>query len=181
MTLGISTPGARANALLKSPSASTWEFDATSLAYTRIKRVDDCLLIGHTVIHLPHYDDPQDLIDQIRVITPDGVVYKVDLDFDEVYIDSLDGRYFKGDVLNEGALLAELRALEMEDLAVRNIALRDGTVGSLSYNLSDRRWILDTDTSRTVLYADLVPLHRCAHQLEHCYELMAFGTRSTLR
>ncbi|PMZ43054.1 hypothetical protein C1X25_32910, partial [Pseudomonas sp. GW247-3R2A] len=60
-----------------------------------------------------------------------------------------------------------------------NIALRDGTVGSLSYNLSDRRWILDTDTSRTVLYADLVPLHRCAHQLEHCYELMAFGTRST--
>jgi len=179
MTLGISTPGARANAILKSPSASTWEFDATSLAYTRIKRVDDCLLIGHTVIHLPRYNDPQDLIDQIRVITPDGVVYKIDLDFDEVYIDSLDGRYFKGDVLNEGALLAELRALEMEDLVVRNIALRDGTAGSLSYNVTDRRWILDTDKSRTILYADLVPLHRCAHQLAHCYELIELGTRST--
>lgn len=179
MTLSISTPGARANAILKSQSASTWEFDATSLAYTRIKRVDNHLLIGDTDIHLPHYDDPQDLVDQIRVITPDGVIYKVDLDFDEVYIDSLDGRYFKGHVLNEGALSTELTSLEMDDLAVRNIAMRDGTAGSVSYNLSDRRWILDTDKFRTVLYADLVPIHRCAHQLEHCYELMEFGTRST--
>jgi hypothetical protein len=141
--------------------------------------VDNRLLIGHTVIHLPTYSDPQDLTDQIRVITPFGVVYKVDLDFDEVYLDSLDGRYFKGQLLDEGAISTELSSLEMEDLAVRNIAMKDGTAGTLSYNLSERRWILDTDKSRTVFFADLVPLSRCAHQLEHCYALMKSGATST--
>ncbi|EJM12616.1 hypothetical protein PMI21_04663 [Pseudomonas sp. GM18] len=179
ITLNISTPGARANATIKSRSASTWEFDATGLAYTRIKRVDNHLLIGHTVIQLPIYNDPQDLTDQIRVITRNGVIYKVDLDFDEVYIDSLDGRYFKGHLLNEAAIAAEMTYLEIEDIPVRNIAMKDNTAGVLSYNLSERRWILDTDKSRTVHYADLMPLNRCAHQLEHCYALMESGITST--
>ncbi|MHC8393772.1 calcium-binding protein [Pseudomonas sp. LB3P93] len=179
MTLRISTPGARANATIKSQSASTWEFDATGLAYTRIKLVDNQLLIGPVVIHLPHYNDPQDLTDQIRVITPNGVVYKVDLDFDEVYIDSLDGRYFKGHLPNEAAIAVELTLLEMEDIAVRHIAMKDSTAGTLSYNLSGRRWVLDTDTSRAVHYTDLIPLNRCAHQLEHCYALMESGVTSS--
>ncbi|TBN37193.1 calcium-binding protein [Pseudomonas sp. BGI-2] len=179
MTLRISTPGARANATIKSQSASTWEFDATGLAYTRIKLVDNHLLIGHAVIHLPQYNDPQDLTDQIRVITPNGAIYKVDLDFDEVYIDSLDGRYFKNHLPNEAAIAAEMTSLKMEDIAVRHIAMKDSTVGTLSYNLSKRHWILDSDKSRTVHYADLVPLNRCAHQLQHCYELMESGTTSS--
>ncbi|MCP1519385.1 hypothetical protein J2Y74_003695 [Pseudomonas migulae] len=179
MTLRISTPGARASAPIKSRSASTWELDATNLAYTRIKLLDNHLLIGHVVIHLPTYNDPQDLTDQIRVITPNGVVYKVDLDFDEVYLDSLDGRYFKGQLLNEVAILAESTSLKIEDIAVRNIAMKDSTSGSLSYNLSERRWILDSDKPRIVHYTDLVPLNRCAHQLEHCYALMESGATST--
>jgi hypothetical protein len=141
--------------------------------------VNNQLLIGHTVIHLPSYNDPEDLIDQVRVITPDGIVYTVDLAFDAVYIDSLDARYFKGHLQSETAVLQELTSIGKEEIAVRNIVMRDGTPGTLSYNLSKRRWILDTDKTRTVRYEDVLPLNRCVHQLEHCYALMEHGANTT--
>jgi hypothetical protein len=179
MTLRISTPGAHADAVIKSQSASVWEFDTTSLDNTKIDLVNNQLLIGHTVIHLPSYNDPEDLIDQVRVITPDGIVYTVDLAFDAVYIDSLDARYFKGHLQSETAVLQELTSIGKEEIAVRNIVMRDGTPGTLSYNLSKRRWILDTDKTRTVRYEDVLPLNRCVHQLEHCYALMEHGANTT--
>jgi hypothetical protein len=169
MTLRVTTPGAYADASVKSPSASVWEFDATPLGLCDINLVNNALLIGSTTIQLPRYDSPDDLIDPIRVITSQGITYAVDLAFDALYIDSLDGRFFNGQNRANITLINELAAIKQPTISVQNIAMRDGTIGALSYNPSKQRWALDTDTSRLIQFADLLPLNRCAHQLEHCY------------
>ncbi|MCF4997694.1 calcium-binding protein [Pseudomonas syringae] len=166
-TLRISTPGALANAYLRLPRASTWEFDATSLGEVEIKLLNNQLHIGSNVIHLPVCEDPEDLIDQVRVITVNGVVHTVDLLFEAIYIDSLDARYFTPVPDPAKALptaLASLASLATKTLTVLNAQMADGTPGNLSYNFEQRSWLLDTDSSRLIELDEIRTNNRCAHE-----------------
>jgi hypothetical protein len=175
ISLRIATPGALVDATPRLPFASSWEFDATLLGNITINLTNNKLVLGHTVIHLPDYKNPGDLIDKISVITASGIIYTVDLVFETVQINSLDGRYCK-DYSSFNTLLPEdFASTETNELPVRNMAMKDGTPGTLSLNLSTRRWILDTDESRIIQYADLFRLNRCRHQLEQCHALMDYG------
>ncbi|MHC8358479.1 calcium-binding protein [Pseudomonas sp. LB3P81] len=80
----ISTPGA----LTKTSNASTW-YLYTSLLEPNIKKIlKNRLLIGHTIIQLPEYNDDDTPIEEIYIITGFNTRYKVDLVFDEIYLHS---------------------------------------------------------------------------------------------
>jgi Ca2+-binding RTX toxin-like protein len=163
-TLRISTPGALANAYVRLPQASTWEFDATSLGEVEIKLLNNQLHIGSNVVHIPVCEDPDDLIDQVRVITVDGIVHTVDLLFEAIYIDSLDARYFTPPSDLATALPTALASLATKTLRVLNAQMADGTPGNLSYNLEQRSWVLDTDSLRIIEPHEIGTLNRCAHE-----------------
>ena len=167
MTLRVTTPGAYANANIRLPTASTWEFDAEALGTSNPKLVDNQLVIGSATVQLPRYDSPDDLIDLIRVITAEGLVYVVDLAFDALYIDYLDGRFFDDQAQAPTTLINEMASIKKTSISVRNITMKDGTSGTISYNPSAQRWILDSDLSRRIDMKDLLPLNRCMHQLVH--------------
>ncbi len=175
MSLRIATPDALAGASKQLAYASTWEFDATALGNVEIKLADGQLLIGQTVIHLPQYKNPADLVDQVRVITAKGIVYAVDLIFDAVYIEALDARFHVPASGLTATLPAELDPLTMPQIPVRNIAMKDGSSGALSYHLTQRRWILATDTSRSITAEDLQTTHHCTHQLKLFEEVAKIG------
>ncbi|MBL0844330.1 calcium-binding protein [Pseudomonas mediterranea] len=165
MTLRLSTPGALASANPRLPQASRWEFDATQLGQVEIKLASNLLQIGGTVIHLPAYE-VDDLVDQIRVITAQGVVHAVDSLFERVYVEGLDGRYFAPTVDPDVALPSELSGLSSASLKVFNVALKDGSPGTLSYHLKTRKWTLDTDKSRVITAQDLRKKNLCDHHLK---------------
>lgn len=157
----ISTPGGLATAKTRLDNSSTWEIDATQIKDFKIVLAGNQLYIGTVTLHLPQYG-PEDLIDQIFVIGPKGVVHTVDLTFDRVYIDSLDARYFDPPSMED--LPEEFSALAQRELYVRNVAMSDGTRGRLKYNLANRKWILDSNKSREITYSQLNVLRRCEHQ-----------------
>ncbi|UZE22360.1 calcium-binding protein [Pseudomonas sp. B21-056] len=165
MTLRLSTPGALAGANPRLPQASRWEFDATHLGQVEITLADNLLQIGGTVIHLPAYE-AEDLIDQIRVITAQGVVYAVDSLFERVHVEALDGRYFAPPLDPDAALPLELSRLSSEQLKVLNVAVKDGAPGALSYHLQTRKWTLDTDKSRVITALELKKTNLCDHHLK---------------
>lgn len=175
MSLRIATPDALASASQQLAYASTWEFDATTLGDVEIKLAAGQLLIGQTVIHLPQYESPADLVDQIRVITAKGIVYAVDLIFDVVYIEALDARFHRPENALTAAISAELAPLTMTQIPVHNIAMKDGSIGALSYHLTQHRWILDTDTSRSIAVEDLQTTNHCTHQLKLFEEVAQIG------
>jgi len=157
----ISTPGGLATAKVRLNNSSTWQIDATQIKDFKIVLSANQLYIGTATLHLPEYG-PDDLIDQIFVIGPKGVVHTVDLTFDRVYIDSLDARFFEPPIMED--LPEEFSALAQRELYVRNIALSDGTRGRLKYNLANRKWILDSNKSREITYSQLEVFGRCDHQ-----------------
>jgi hypothetical protein len=179
LSLRIATPGALAEAVHRLPFASSWELDATQLGEITIHLANNQLVLGHTVIHLPDYRDPADLIDEISVITASGIIYNVDLVFETVQMDSLDGRYCNDYSDLSISIPEDFKSSETNEIPVRNIALKDGTAGTLTFSLPTRSWTLDTDTSRTIHYTDLIKLNRCQHQLEHCHALMEFGANQS--
>jgi hypothetical protein len=156
----LSTPGGLATAKNRLDHSSTWSIDATQIKDFKVVLSGNKLYIGTVTLHLPQYDS-EDLIDQIFVIGPKGVVHTVDLTFDRVYIDSLDARYFEPPTMEE--LPEELSSLVKPELYVRNIAMRDGTRGRLKYNLANRKWILDSNKSREITYSQLVVFRQCEH------------------
>jgi Ca2+-binding RTX toxin-like protein len=162
--LRISTPGGLATASTRLNNSSTWEIDATQLKDFKIVLADNQLYIGTATIHLPQYG-AEDLIDQVFVIGPKGVVHTVDLSFDRVYVDSLDARYFTPPT--EADLPEAFAAVAQRELNVRNIALSDGTRGKLKYSLANRKWILDSNKSREINYSQLKVFSRCKHQTPH--------------
>lgn len=174
MTLRLSTPGALASANPRLPRASLWEFDATHLGQVEIKLASNLLQIGGTVIHLPAYE-VDDLVDQIRVITAQGVVYAVDSLFESVYVEALDGRYFAPTLGPDAALPVELSKLSSEQLRVFNVAVKDGTPGTLSYHLKARKWTLDTNKSRVITALDLRKTNLCNHHLQIYQEVAREG------
>lgn len=174
MTLRLSTPGALASANPRLPRASLWEFDATQLGQVEIKLASNLLQIGGTVIHLPAYE-VDDLVDQIRVITTQGVVYAVNSLFESVYVEALDGRYFAPTLDPDAALPLELSRLSSEQLRVFNVAVKDGTPGALSYHLKTRKWTLDTNKSRVITAQDLRKTNVCDHHLKIYQEVAREG------
>ena len=158
--LRISTPDGLATAKVRLNNSSTWQIDATQIKNFAIELAGNKLYIGTVTIHLPEYG-PDDLIDQIFVIGPKGVVHTVDLAFDRVYVDSLDASFFEPPTTAE--LPEEFSAIAQRDLYVRNIAMADGTRGRLKYNLTNRKWILDNNKSREISYSQLV-LNLCDHR-----------------
>ncbi|MHC8382521.1 calcium-binding protein [Pseudomonas sp. LB3P14] len=165
MTWRVSTPGALAGATPRLPYSSTWEFDATQLGSVDIKLVNNRLHVGSTVIYLPEYDSPQDLIDQVSVITANGIVHVVDLIFEAVYIGGIDARYFLPPSDSTKALPKELTDANSEGLTVTNIAMRDGTPGLLTYHPQERRWMLEDDKARSIQLADLRVVNHCLHHI----------------
>lgn len=161
--LRISTPGGLATATTRLNNSSTWEIDATRVNDFNVVLAGNQLYIGTVTVHLPQYD-AEDLIDQIFVIGPKGVIHTVDLSFDRVYINSLDARFFEPCVLED--LPEAFSAIAQRELSVRNIAMRDGTRGGLKYNLANRQWILDSNKARKIDYSELEVLGRCNHQIE---------------
>ncbi|WP_434558159.1 calcium-binding protein [Pseudomonas sp. Z4-20] len=163
-TLRLSTPGALANANPRLPAASTWELDATQLGRVEITLLPNRLKVGSVLIHLPEYG-PEDLIDPIRVITAEGIVHAVDVLFEEVYIDALDARYFRPPKNADDTLAKELSSLTSEDIKVLNVAVRDGSAGTVSYNWKKRNWYLRADSLRVLDASDLRKTNRCEHQI----------------
>ena len=175
LSLRIATPGALAEATPRLLFASTWEFDATQLGEITVQLINNQLVLGNTVIHLPVYKSSEDLIEKISVITALGIIYSVDLVFESVQLESLDGRYCKDYSDLSVSIPENLQRSETNVLPVRNIAMNDATPGALTFGLLTRSWILDSDESRTIHYTDLIKLNRCQHQLEHCYALMEYS------
>lgn len=178
MTLRLSTPGALARANPRLPHASLWELDATHLGHVEITLSSHLLRIGATIIHLPVYES-DDLIDQIRVITAQGVVHAVDSLFERVYVEALDGRYFAPLTAPDSALPTGLSGLTSEELKVLHVAVKDGAPGNLSYNLKSRKWILDSDKSRVIKAADLKKTNLCDHSLKVYQDLARDGLKQT--
>ncbi|WP_448632881.1 MULTISPECIES: calcium-binding protein [Pseudomonas fluorescens group] len=174
VTLRLSTPGALANANPRLPHASTWELDATALGQVEITLASNRLHIGATVIHLPAHE-AQDLVDRIRVITAQGVVYGVDSLFERVYVESLDGRYLAPMIDADAPLPSELAKLSSESLKVSHMALKDGSPGTLSYHLQARQWRLDTDPSRVITAHQLKKTELCDHHLQVYQDLVREG------
>jgi len=160
--LRISTPGGLESAAIRLNNSSTWELDATKLGKFKVILKDNKLYIGTVTIHLPEYG-PEDLIDQIFVIGPKGVVHTVDLTFENVRTESLDARYFES--LTDAPLPNELVPFARMQLLVRNAFMKNASRGTLKYSLQNRKWILaETASSREVSYSDLHILGRCKHQ-----------------
>ncbi|WP_260961706.1 calcium-binding protein [Pseudomonas citri] len=178
MALRLSTPGALASANPRLPHASLWELDATHLGQVGIELSSNLLRIGATVIHLPVHE-ADDLVDQIRVITAQGVVHAVDSLFERVYVQALDGRYFSPLTDPDTAWPGELSNLTRQELKVLHVALKDGTPGHLSYNLKTRQWILDTDKSRVIKATDLKKTSLCEHHLKIYQQLAREGLKQT--
>lgn len=178
MTLRLSTPGALAGANPRLPRASLWELDATRLGQVEIKLSSNLLQIGRTTIHLPVYE-AEDLVDPIRVITAQGVVHAVDSLFERVYVEALDGRYFAPLTDPNIPLPSELSSLTSEELKVLHVAVKDGSPGTLSYNLRTRKWILDTDKSRVIEAANLRKTDLCDHALKIYQDLAREGLNQT--
>ncbi|MHC8366249.1 calcium-binding protein [Pseudomonas sp. ZT5P21] len=80
--LRITTPGAFNN----TSNASTWHFYSRYLDPGLIKLVANKLVIGRTIVHLPEYKDVDTPVEEIFVITSSGVMYAVDLIFEQVYL-----------------------------------------------------------------------------------------------
>ena len=170
MTLRLSTPGALAGANPRLAQASTWELDATRLGQVEIELLSNLLRVGTVVIHLPVYQ-AQDLIDPIRVITAQGVVHAVDCLFEQVYVEGLDGRYLSPLIGPGAALTAVLSSQTPKRLKVFHMTVKDGSAGTLSYNLETRQWMLDSQESRVIEAANLKKTDLCDHHLEIYREL----------
>jgi hypothetical protein len=173
MTLRISTPGALVEAHPQLSSASTWEFDASKLGDSKIDVIDNLLTIGNCIIYLPHYQDREfhesdskrDLIDQVFVTSNKGVIYEVNLAFDAmIYAVALDGLHFTPPENNATPLPEEFAAIKEDELNVVNIKMKDGTQGSLTYNLLKRSWHVENDPTRIITYTDLKKAGRCEHR-----------------
>ncbi|WHS58909.1 calcium-binding protein [Pseudomonas sp. G2-4] len=174
MTIRLSTPGALAGANPRLPHASTWELDARHLGQVEIKLSSNLLQIGAAIIHLPVYG-AEDLVDQVRVITAQGVVYAVDSLFERVYVEALDGRYFAPLTDPSAGWPSALSSLTSAELKVLHIAVKDGSPGTLSYNLKTRKWTLDTDKSRVIEVANLRKTNLCEHALKIYQDLAREG------
>ncbi|UVM29147.1 calcium-binding protein [Pseudomonas sp. B21-021] len=179
MSLRISTPGALATASQQLAFSSTWEFDASSLGTVEITLVDNRLQIGQTIIYLPQYQNTGDLIDQIRVITAQGIVWAVDLIFEAVYIEAIDARFLVPPTDLSTPLPIELKQYPEDDILVRNMAMKDGSLGALRYHLAQRQWILDADKSREIDRLDLQTTNHCTHQLKLFEEVAQIGLAYT--
>ncbi|WP_322846436.1 hypothetical protein [Pseudomonas sp. B33.4] len=161
--LRLSTPGGLENASHRLNNSSTWELDASRLGSFKVVLAGSRLYIGTVTIHLPEYG-PEDLVDQIFVIGPKGVVHTVDLTFENVRTDSLDARYFTpptgADLAKEFVPFARLQLL------VRNAVMKDGCKGTLRYSLANRKWMLaEKGSAREVSDSELQVLGRCKHQV----------------
>ncbi|MDF9777701.1 calcium-binding protein [Pseudomonas baetica] len=165
VTLRISTPGALAGASPRLRNSSTWEFDATHLGNVGVNLINNRLQVGSAVIHLPEYNSPEDLVDQIFVIMPNGIVHVVDMIFESVYIDAIDARYYLPPSDDKAAFPQALEDTNSNELKVKNIVMMDGTSGHLTYHLRERRWILDSDKIRSIELADLSVTNHCSHQI----------------
>jgi len=164
MTLRLCTPGALATATPRLPVASTWELDATGLGHVTIKLHPQLLQIGSVLVHLPEYG-AQDLIDQINIITANGVVHAVDILFESVDADAIDARYFRPPKTPSETLPVELSTLAATEIKVRNIAVRDGSAGTVTYDLEKRTWCLRTDRLRLLKASELKKVNLCEHHI----------------
>ncbi|QTD35134.1 calcium-binding protein [Pseudomonas fluorescens] len=175
MSLRISTPGALATASQQLAFSSTWEFDASSLGEVEIRLIDNQLQIGQTIIYLPQYQNTGDLIDQVRVITAEGIVWAVDLIFEAVYIEAIDARFLVPATDVSTPLPAGLKQHPEDHILVRNMLMKDGSLGALRFHLTQRKWMLDTDKSRTIAPRDLQTTNHCTHQLKLFEEVAQIG------
>ncbi|WP_460117669.1 calcium-binding protein [Pseudomonas sp. H3_G09] len=161
MTIKLSTPGALASSPVRLANSSTWELDATKLGSVAIKLSNNQLSIGTCTVYLPVYES-EDLIDQIRVITANGIVHTVDLVFDRVYQDGLDARFFEApDVA--GAMPSALAPLATDVVKVSNVNWIFDERAALSYSFAAFGWVLSADNSR-VEASELRVANRCSHQ-----------------
>lgn len=180
VTFRISTPGALAGASPRLPHSSSWEFDATQLGNVNVNLINNRLHVGSAVIHLPEYNSPEDLIDNIFVIMPDGIVHVVDLIFETVYIDAIDARFFLPPKDNKVELPPSLKYTNTDEIKVRNIAMQDGSIGQLNYHLAERRWILDSNKTRPIELADLSITKHCQHHIPLFQQLAKNALKKTL-
>ncbi|HWH85184.1 MAG TPA: calcium-binding protein [Pseudomonas sp.] len=161
MTIKLSTPGALAKSSVRLAHSSTWELDATKLGPVEIKLTENRLSIGTCAVHLPVYE-AEDLIDQIRVITENGIVHTVDLVFDQVYRDGLDARFFEEPDASQ-PLPAALRPFANDVVKVSNAQWIFDETAALSYSFAAHGWVLRADNSR-VEASELQVTNRCGHQ-----------------
>ncbi|WP_277761300.1 calcium-binding protein [Pseudomonas sp. A34-9] len=166
--LRIVTPRGMATSADRLNRASTWQLDASHLADSSITLANNTLYVGTAMIFVPEYG-PDDIVDDVFVIGPKGVVKRVNLSVDTVDISYLDARYFEPPANAKDSALGEFSAIADMTLEVRNIVMIDGTRGVVKYNMPARKWTVQsttpqgTTTSRDITYQQLHIVGRCDH------------------
>lgn len=140
---------------------SNWEFDATALGSIEVKLEENKLKIGTCTVHLPDSESPDEAVGQVRVITEKGVVNAVDLAFQTIYFDGVDGRFFEAPDDAANTLAAALVKFTFLDVDVRHIGL-DGRNEAVKYSFKDRTWLVGDEV---VDYTQLRVSDRCHHQV----------------
>jgi hypothetical protein len=97
----------------------------------------------------------------VRVITEKGVVNAVDLAFQTIYFDGVDGRFFEAPDDAANTLAAALVKFTFLDVDVRHIGL-DGRNEAVKYSFKDRTWLVGDEV---VDYTQLRVSDRCHHQV----------------
>ncbi|MFJ7313470.1 calcium-binding protein [Pseudomonas sp. NPDC098747] len=177
ITLRISTPGALAGAPARLPYSSVWEFDATQFGAVQITLANHLLRIGEALVHLPQYSHPDDLVDRVHVITRGGIVHTVDIEFETIYVKSIDARYFDPEFDYVKALPGKFA--QAGSLAVQNAVVReeDG-FAQLAFDPRDRSWTTSGNPLTTFAFTELRALNRCEHQLDVCRDLLQLALQA---
>ncbi|MEG0064556.1 MAG: calcium-binding protein [Pseudomonas sp.] len=176
ITLRISTPGALADAPAQLPYSSVWELDATQLGAVEISLADHLLRIGDVIVHLPQYSQPDDLIDQVHVITRGGIVHSVYIEFETISVKHIDARYFDPEFDYANALAAT--PARARHLAVQNAVVRENALAQPIFDPRDRSWATSDEPLHKLAFTQLQVLNRCDHQLEVCQDLLQFALQA---
>ncbi len=113
---------------------------------------DNLLTIGSIQIHLPDSNDPTLPLETVEVAVSSGNRYRINALFEVIGLCAVDARAY----LSIPAIVQDIHAheqrdqLETRNVPVRNIRLRDGATGSISYNTDTRAWSSESAPPRSV-------------------------------
>ncbi|WP_244220755.1 calcium-binding protein [Pseudomonas kribbensis] len=113
---------------------------------------DNLLTIGSIQIHLPDSNDPTLPLETVEVVVSSGNRYRINALFEVIGLCAVDARAYP----SIQAIVQDIHAheqrdeLETRNMPVRNIRLRDGATGSISYNTDTRAWSSESVPPRSI-------------------------------
>ncbi|KTC62623.1 hypothetical protein AO262_28285 [Pseudomonas fluorescens ABAC62] len=154
----LSTP----QALSQESDASTWNLVCTALeediTLDRIVIRPGQIRIGSVLVQVPRYEGADTPVENIRIHSRDGSRFDVRLDLGKAYLASVAASPNS----SISQLLALLRYSRQRStvftpfISVTGIAMADGTVGAIGYDVRADSWTLTTERARRVSSEELV-------------------------